>query len=160
MRASSILLMLLFAVVPARAENPAYAWPTLSRDRLAPEQPSTLALYANREAVIVDYATAMRQSRATAEREGSRTSAAIFLPNDGRHVPERWTWVAENGDSVRRTGDGVFRLTRGNPRQNWFSEVECRVIDWPRLYCNDDQQRTMAAPDERTVIFDGVAFTR
>lgn len=160
MRASSILLVLLLAVLPARAENPAFAWSILSHDGVVPAQSSTLALYANREAVIVDYATAMRQFRATAEREGYRNLAAIFLPNDRPVRQERYTWVAQNGDSIRRTGDGVFRLARGNYRQNWFFEVECRVIDWPMLYCTDDQQRMMSAPDERTVIFDGVSFTR
>lgn len=160
MQASSILLVLLLAVLPARAENPAFAWSTLTQEDMAPAQPGTLALYANLEAVIVDYAAAMRQIRAAAEREGNSNLPPIFLPNDRPGRMERYTWVAQNGDFIRRTGNGVFRLIRGNYRQNWFFEVECRVIDWPMLYCNDDQQRTMSAPDERTVIFDGVTFTR
>lgn len=162
MRPSSILMVFLLCLAgPAQAENPAFAWATILGDRIeAAHQAAMPSLAAERDAVIASYDAAMRQFRVAVERGKDRELLAIFLPNDGEIHPERWIWTAPNGDSIRRIGNGVFRLAQGNYRQNWFFEVECTVIDWPNLYCDDDSQRIMSAPDERTVVFDGVTYTR
>ena len=73
---------------------------------------------------------------------------------------EPWTWIAASGDSVRRVNAGMFKLSTGSYLGNWFSDIECLVVEWPTFLCSDGRKRKMPAPDAETVIFEGVEYKR
>ena len=72
----------------------------------------------------------------------------------GDQLPEplHWAWVADNGDLITRVGKGLFRMSFANSHNNWFQEVDCRLLAWPEgnaeapMTCNDGKQRTMQVP--------------
>lgn len=147
-------------MAPAPGGAASHGWATLALARAGAEQASVAHLYAGREQVVSQYALAMQRYRTAAARsERDRLSIAL-MPRQVSPVLEPFTWVADNGDTVRRVEDGVFALALGNPLGNWYTEIRCRVIEWPRLYCDDGRERPMSAPDLSTMIFDGVAYHR
>jgi hypothetical protein len=80
-------------------------------------------------------------------------------PGQGR-ASEPWTWTAANGDSVRRLKEGVFMVSRGDYFGNWFTDLECTILEWPRFLCADDQTWQMAAPSPDMVIFGEVEYRK
>ncbi|MFU0506095.1 hypothetical protein [Pseudaminobacter sp. NGMCC 1.201702] len=121
---------------------------------------STIAAsYADKPAVLIAYVAAMRSYGAAAEREGVTSLADTLVARD-RPPSIPWTWTAANGDSVRRVEEGVFRLSTGDYLDNWFTEVECRMDEWPLFLCSDGKERRMSAPDLGTMIFQGIEYTR
>jgi hypothetical protein len=158
MRKLAIAAALLFcALPPVMAEGVAGPWATLFRE---PADSAIGQRYAGNEIVIARYATAMRRYKAAAERSEFDRLAISFLPRDNTGTLEPFTWIADNGDMVRRMGDGIFRLMAGDPLGNWYTETTCQVTLWPTFYCSDDRERVMAAPDLQTMVFDGVTFRR
>lgn len=140
MKRASIATILLCSIIPAKAEG------GLAAKRAGPDPTSIVSgksdiatLYAARQAVVVEYVTAMRRY-------------------EGPTGP--WTWVGANGDSVHRMGNGVFRVSLGNCACNWFTELECTALEWPMFLCSDGKERKMSAPDPSTMVFDGVEYKR
>lgn len=80
----------------------------------------------------------------------------------GGALPDRapWTWFGPNGGSVRRIGDGRYRVWHGDPSRNWFEAVDCRLIERAELTCLDGSKRKLSAPDLDTLILSGIAFRR
>ncbi len=79
--------------------------------------------------------------------------------------PLQWTWSAENGNMVTRTGKGLFRLSiEGSSK--WFREINCRMVQWPGgdfsavMNCEDGKERTMVVPSDGVVMIDDVAYAR
>lgn len=99
-----------------------------------------------------DHASAMTQQRWKGE--GQR----LWRRDMPFEVP--FLWVAQDGSSIRRTGDGLFRLTLATPHRDWFFETQCHAAGWPMFYCTDGRERQMSAPDLSTTIFDDIAFRR
>ena len=155
--AAGTVLALLAA--PALAEGKAGRWTTFLLDKVPPQQ-NIAAAYAGNETVVVQYSVAMRRYKSAAERSEAERMAISFLPREGQSSVEPFTWIAADGDMVRRIGDGLFALSAGNPIGNWYTDVKCRVELWPKLFCEDGSQRTMSAPNLATLILDGVEYTR
>jgi hypothetical protein len=118
------------------------------------------ALYAARPAVLVEYVAAMRRYQAAAARSEASALATRLEMEAQAPTSEPWTWVAASGDSVRRVKAGMFKLSTGSYLGNWFSDIECIVVEWPTFLCSDGRKRKMSAPDAETVIFDGVEYKR
>lgn len=152
--------LLLCVLTPATAQGSAPQWATLFLARLVPEQSGIARLYAGREVIIAQYTLGMRRLKAAGERGGGQPIAIAFLPREGLPPLEPFTWVAANGDMVRRVGDGVFVLSAGNQLGNWYTDITCQVTGWPTLVCGDGSERTISAPDLETLTLDGVAFKR
>ena len=80
--------------------------------------------------------------------------------------PLQWTWSAENGNMVTRTGKGLFRLSIEESSSNWFREINCRMVQWPGgdfsavMNCEDGKERTMVIPSDGVVMIDDVAYAR
>lgn len=71
-----------------------------------------------------------------------------------------WLWIAEDGGSLRRLGDGLFRLSTASASRDWFFETQCHHAGWPLFYCLDGRERQMSAPDLSTTIFGDVTYRR
>lgn len=115
-------------------------------------------LYADRPSAIVDYVVAMRRNETEAAR-GERPQNLFRLQSEPR-AREPWTWIAANGDMVRRLQEGVFVVRHGDYSANWFTDLECTILEWPRFQCLDGQTVTMSAPDPDTVIFGDIEYRR
>lgn len=118
------------------------------------------ALYTARPAVLVEYVAAMRRYQAAAARADVTGLAIRLEMSEGPPPNEPWTWIAASGESVRRVNAGMFKLSTGSYLGNWFSDIECIVVEWPTFRCSDSRMRKMSAPDAETVIFDGVEYKR
>ena len=161
MRRLALAAMLLLLALPqAGAQGLGQRWATLFLARLLPGHSSIDRLYAGREAIIAQYTVAMRRYKAAGERSAGQRMAIAFQPRDQLPALEPYTWIAANGDMVRRTGSGVFALAVGNPLGNWFTDITCEVTLWPTLICSDNRERKISAPDLATVVVDGVEFKR
>jgi len=136
---AGLLLAALAVAVPARAGSPALFGPP----------PALLP------ASVAEYAAAMSALKQRAM-FGAPLPRGTLVPPAG--VP--FLWRAENGDTLRRMEDGVFKLTTGNCVSSLCSEQACYAQAWPVFVCDDEQPRTMSAPDADTVIFDDTVFRR
>lgn len=76
-----------------------------------------------------------------------------FQPRIGHIAPPPWTWVALNGNSVRRVRDGLFRIYVRDYHANWFSTLDCTEIQWPLFRCKDGTQRVMKVIDTSSIRF-------
>ena len=150
--------LMLCVLTPANAQGSASKWATLFLARLSPEHSGIARMYAGREAIVAQYTLGMRRLKAAGER--GQPIAITFLPREGLPALEPFTWVAANGDMVRRIGDGLFLLSAGNQLGNWYTDTTCQVTTWPTLACSDGSQRTISAPDLETLTLDGVPFKR
>ncbi|NGO52208.1 hypothetical protein [Allomesorhizobium camelthorni] len=140
MKRASIATILLCSMVPAKAEGGlATKWAGPNLTTIVSGKSDIATLYADRQAVVVEYVMAMRRYEV---------------------LTGPWTWVGANGDSVRRIGNDVFRVSLGNYAGNWFTELECIALEWPMFLCSDGKERKMSAPDPSTMIFDGVEYKR
>lgn len=160
---ATILGAVLFAMAPVaagRAQAERAQWSTLALLKLPLEHNTRTAAGPVGTSVFARYASAMRRYRAAAERGAYDRLAIALIPSDGRKPFEPFTWIAEDGSVMQRSGDGLFVLTSGDPFGNWFSDLHCRVMLWPTLFCDDGTERTMSAPDLATMVFDGVPFYR
>ena len=101
---------------------------------------------------LAEHSTAMTQQRWRGE------SYRIWRSDQPFEIP--FMWVADDGSSIRRMGDGVFRVTVASMYRDWFSLIHCHAAGWPMFYCSDGQERQMAAPDLATTIFDHVTYRR
>lgn len=115
-------------------------------------------LYSARPAVLIDYVAAMRRYEAAAGRD-EHPENPFQEPGELR-AREPWTWTAANGDVVRRLREGVFVVWSGNYLGNWFTDVECTILEWPAFLCTNGQTWKMSAPDPDTMIFDDVEYKR
>jgi hypothetical protein len=118
------------------------------------------ALYAAKPAVLVEYVGAMRRYRAAAVRADATGLAIRMEMSDEPPPNDPWTWIAASGDSVRRVKAGMFKLSTGSYLGNWFSDIECLLMEWPTFLCSDGRKRKMSAPDAETVIFEVVEYKR
>lgn len=101
---------------------------------------------------FAEHSTAMTQQRWKGE--------DYRLWRNDRPFEIPFMWVANDGSSIRRMGDGVFRLTVASAHRDWFTLIHCHAAGWPMFYCSDGRERQMAAPDLATTIFDGVTYRR
>lgn len=92
--------------------------------------------------------------------------ASPWLRDEQLPEPLQWTWVSDNGDLVTRAGKGVFRLSFADNENNWFQDVDCRLLAWPGgdteapMSCEDGVERTMAIPGDGVVLVDDVQYVR
>lgn len=115
-------------------------------------------LYSARQPVLVDYVAGMRRYVAAVGREEHPVNPFQQAGQPGASEP--WTWTAASGDTVRRIREGVFIVQRGSYLANWFTDLECTILEWPTFLCADGQAWKMSAPDPDTVIFGDVEYTR
>jgi hypothetical protein len=107
--------------------------------------------------VVTDYSAAMTHYRTLlSERATGNGLAGYFIAP----APNRWTWRAADGSTVRRVDNGVFRLTIGDCLSSLCIAIDCQDSGWPQFECRDGLTRKMAAPDFSTLIFDGVTYQR
>ena len=112
-----------------------------------------------RAGVPPEYASAMTWYR-VALTSGARPPIVGANWTYGDQLPEplQWTWSAANGDLVTRVGKGTFRLSFEDSRNNWFRELNCRIVQWPGgearavMNCEDGTQRTMLIREQGVVI--------
>lgn len=86
----------------------------------------------------------------------------------GEQLPEplQYAWRTQNGDLITRIGKGAFRLSFEDSRNNWFRELNCRMVSWPGgdaqavMNCEDGTLRTMLIPEEGGVVVDNVQYQR
>jgi hypothetical protein len=156
----SITAFVLCSIHHAGAEDRVAAWAVQHVGHRAASSSIMAALYAGRPAVLVEYVAAMRRYQAAAA--GADESGLAIRLEMSAEPPqnEPWTWIAASGDSVRRVKAGMFKLSTGNYLGNWYSDIECLVVEWPTFLCSDDRKRKMSAPNSETVIFEGVEFKR
>lgn len=76
-----------------------------------------------------------------------------FQPRIGHVASPPWTWVASNGNSVRRVRDSLFRIYVRDYHANWFSTLDCTEIQWPLFRCKDGIQRVMKVIDASSIRF-------
>jgi hypothetical protein len=78
----------------------------------------------------------------------------------------RLVWTAPNGNLVARIGKGLFRISSGNYRANWFQDVDCRLVNWSggeleaAVSCTDGKDRRMLVPGTGLLMIDNVQFKR
>jgi hypothetical protein len=123
-----------------------------------PEPFGMAALYDNRPDLALRYHLAMLQYRWTGENGFPRGGYPIL--DEGRPFAMPWLWADEDGRTLRRMGNGVFRLATSSPQNDLFAELECYGFEWPNFFCTDGQERTMAAPDLSLIVFDGKEYRR
>jgi hypothetical protein len=89
-----------------------------------------------------------------------------WVYSDQLPEPLQWAWSAPNGDLVARIGKGSFLLSFEDSRNNWFRELNCRLVQWPGgdaqaiMNCNDGTQRTMLIPEQGGVVIGNVQYQR
>lgn len=124
--------------------------------------------YMGAQGIPSSYAAAMTWYRAASQDEYAQFRALAFNWHGKERLPDflRWTWVAPNGDLVTRVGKGLFRVSFGNYRVNWFWELACQLVSWPSsnieavIACDDDKQRTMLIPGDGTIVVDNIQYRR
>jgi hypothetical protein len=156
----SMLAIVQCSIHQAGAEDRVTARVALHMGRRDASTSNMAALYAARPAVLVEYVAAMRRYQAAAARADVSSLATRLQMNTEPPINEPWIWIAASGDSVRRVKAGMFKLSTGSYLGNWFSDIECLVVEWPTFLCSDGRERRMSAPDAETVIFEGVEYKR
>lgn len=159
MRRASIAATLVLAMLPARAESLIEKWKAFDPTRIASDNSDMATLHADQRAVVA-YVAAMRRYQAAAGQSNPEHYASSFLPTDRPMASAPWTWTASDGDTVRRMENGAFRVFLGNYFGNWFTELDCAILEWPMFHCSDGKKRKMSAPDPTTMILDGVEYRR
>ncbi len=152
--------MLVQVMLPARAEGLGEKWKTIDLGGTSSISSAVADLHPYQRAVLVAYVAAMRRYEAAAGNTKTERIARAFLPRDQPFVGEPWTWIASNGDLVRREEIGTFGVFRGNYPTNWFTKFDCLILEWPMFLCSDGKMRKMSAPDSSTMILDGVEYKR
>jgi hypothetical protein len=114
-----------------------------------------------------EYASAMTWYRvALAHGYEPPLVAQSWIYGDQLPEPLQWAWSAPNGNLVARTGKGSFLLSFEDSRNNWFRELNCRMVQWPGgdaqaiMNCNDGTQRTMLIPEDGGVVIGTVQYRR
>jgi hypothetical protein len=143
-----------------------------SEFRLAFASKSPLNAYAGamdtlKAGVPREYASAMTWYR-IALTSGSQPPlvAADWVYGDQLPEPLQWAWSAENGDLIARVGKGSFRLSFADSGNNWFRELDCRMVLWPggdlqaTMNCDDGTQRTMLIPEDGGVVVNDARYAR
>jgi hypothetical protein len=156
----SVLAIVQCSMHRAGAEDRVVAW---APHHIGGRDVSSLnmaALYAARPAVLVEYVAAMRRYQAAAARDDVSELAMRLEMSGESPRNEPWTWIDASGDSVRRIRAGMFKLSTGSYLGNWFSDIECLVVEWPTFLCSDGRKRRMLAPNAETVIFEGIEYKR
>ena len=159
-RRASAAFMLVQAMLPARAEGLIEKWKTVDFGGTSSVRSDVANLYPRQREVMVAYVAAMRRYEAAAGNTKTERIARAFRPRDQPFVGEPWTWIASNGDLVRREEIGTFGVFRGNYPTNWFTKFDCSILEWPMFLCSDGRTRKMSAPDPTTMILDGVEYKR
>jgi len=130
-------------------------------DRLSLLAPQPLGITAPTEgelAFLADHAIAMTQYRWMAEQGLSERGYRLRRRGQAFDMP--WLWAAEDGGTIHRRAEGVFRLMLAAPRRDWFFEVNCHRLGWPFFACDDGMERRMEAPDLETLIFGDIHYSR
>ena len=111
-------------------------------------------LYPRHLDVVQDYVAAMTLYRLSPSEEGLKASVLVldWVGTDGLPDAFRLVWNASNGNLVARIGKGLFRISLGNYRANWFHDLDCRLMNWSggeieaAVSCADGQDRRMTVP--------------
>ena len=114
------------------------------------------------------YASAMTWYRVTLSGGYQQPLIAMAPWNYSDQLPEplHWAWIADNGDVITRAGKGLYRMSFANSHNNWFQEVDCKLMAWPEgnseasMTCSDGQQRTMQIPGDGVVLVDDIQYVR
>lgn len=114
-------------------------------------------LYTRSPAAFVDYVAAMRNNAAQAA--GGEQPPNPFR-RKGEQARQPWTWTAADGDMIRRLEVGVFVIRHGDYFANWFTDLECTILEWPAFQCADGRTLTMSAPGPDIVVFGDVEYRR
>lgn len=129
---------------------------------------AAVRLDADAEGMPREYASAMTWYRLTLE-DGYALPPLVASPwirDEQLPEPLHWAWVADNGDLITRVDKGTFRMSFADNQNNWFRDVDCRLVSWPGgnteapMVCNDGAQRTMRIPGDGIVLVDDVQYTR
>jgi hypothetical protein len=124
--------------------------------------------YIGSQHVPPSYAAAMTWYRAASKDEYAQFRAMAFNWHGRKNLPEflQWTWVAPNGDLITRVGKGLFQMSFGNYRVNWFWELTCQLVSWPSsnieavMACDDGKERRMLIPGDGTIVIDDIRYRR
>ena len=104
-------------------------------------------LYPRHLDVVQDYVVAMTLYRLSPHEEDLKARVLVLNWMGAQGLPDafRLVWAASNGNLVARIGKGLFRLSHGNYRANWFEDLDCRLINWSggeieaAVSCSDGQ---------------------
>jgi hypothetical protein len=118
--------------------------------------------------VPAEYASAMTWYRVTLSGGYPQPliATAPWSYSDQLPEPLHWAWIADNGDVITRAGKGLYRLSFANSHNNWFQEVDCRLMAWPEgdseaaMTCSDGKQRAMQVPGDGIVLVDDIQYVR
>jgi hypothetical protein len=78
----------------------------------------------------------------------------------------RLVWAAPNGNLIARIGRGLFRISSGNYRANFFRNVDCQLMNWSggeieaAVSCSDGKDRSMLVPGNGLLVIDNVQYRR
>lgn len=154
-----------YRIDPDVARRADISFVPLPSDRL-PAAFGTTEVVAN--GMPYEYASAMTWYR-TALADGYTQPPLVASPwarDEQLPEPLQWTWAAESGNIVSRTGKGTFRISLADNRSNWFRDVDCQMTSWPGgdreapMNCADGVQRTMRVPGDGIVLVDDVQYVR
>jgi hypothetical protein len=118
--------------------------------------------------VPAEYASAMTWYRVTLSGGYPQPliATAPWSYSDQLPEPLHWAWIADNGDVITRAGKGLYRMSFANSHNNWFQEVDCRLMAWPEgdseaaMTCSDGKQRAMQVPGDGIVLVDDIQYVR
>lgn len=125
-------------------------------------------LYPRHLDVMQDYVSAMTLYRLSPSEGGLKERVLVldWVGTDGLPDPFRLVWKASNGNLVARIGKGLFRISLGNYRANWFHDLDCRLLNWSggemdaAVSCSDGQDRRMTVPGSGLLMIDDDRYQR
>ena len=105
--------------------------------------------------IVQRYVASMTLYRLAPAEEGLKSSVLALDWVGTDRLPEmfRLVWSAPNRSLVARIGKGLFRISSGNYRANWFNDLDCRLVNWSggeteaTVSCADGKERRMLVPE-------------
>jgi hypothetical protein len=96
----------------------------------------------------------------------TRVLALEWVGTDRLPDAFRLVWTAPNGNTIARIGKGLFRISYGNYRTNWFQNLDCRLMNWSggeseaAVSCTDGKDRRMLVAGSGLIEIENVQYRR
>ncbi len=118
--------------------------------------------------IVQRYVASMTLYRLAPAEEGLKSSVLALDWVGTDRLPEmfRLVWSAPNRSLVARIGKGLFRISSGNYRANWFNDLDCRLVNWSggeteaTVSCADGKERRMLVPRTGLLVIDDEQYQR
>jgi hypothetical protein len=125
-------------------------------------------LYPTDLEIVQRYVASMTLYRLAPAEDGLKASVLALDWVGTDRLPEmfRLVWSAPNRNLVARIGKGLFRISSGNYRANWFNDLDCRLVNWSNgeagatVSCADGKDRRMLVPGTGVLVIDNEQYQR